>query len=168
MSWLLASIRASSSWGLRLVMPLSAGSPPPWAAGGAPVAAKVVQIEGHGCLAEHESGPHPGEGRGLTGGKLLRREVIRGKRGMDVAGPAAGSRSQHQQGRIGLDMTPWQSGEVSVWGWTHAGNNSARLCQGFTIGVNAKVVIQMGLLCRGERYLFVNKCLQKGFVEPNQ
>ncbi len=35
-----------------------------------------------------------------------------------------------------------------MWGWTHAGNNSARLCQGFTIGVNAKDAIQMGLFVR--------------------
>jgi hypothetical protein len=47
-------------------------------------------------------------------------------------------------------ITPWQSGEVSVWGWTHAGNNSARLCQGFTIGANAKVAIQMGLFIQRE------------------
>ncbi|OZG42830.1 hypothetical protein CAK78_05700 [Aeromonas sp. A35_P] len=47
-------------------------------------------------------------------------------------------------------VAPWQSGEVSVWGWTHAGNNSAMLCQGFTIGANGKVAIQMGLFMRSD------------------
>ncbi len=49
-----------------------------------------MQIERHGRLAEHEVGLIQGECRGLAGGKLLRREVIGGKRDMDVAGPAGG------------------------------------------------------------------------------
>jgi hypothetical protein len=60
-------------------------------------------------------------------------------------------------------ITPWQSGEVSVWGWTHAGNNSARLCQGFTIGANAKFAIRMGLFMpRDDGICLLTNVYEKG------